>query len=69
MRAVFSLALPPVAPAKPTTPETAGSRMMMAANWFSILAIAAKEMSWRAWAAPKMKPVSCSGKKPFGITT
>ena len=29
----------------------------------------AKEMSCRASAWPKMKPVSCSGKKPLGMTT
>ena len=68
-RAVFSLGLPPVAPAKPTTPETAGSLRMMAANSFSIFAIASKAMSSRACAAPIIMPVSCSGKNPFGITT
>ena len=30
-------------------------------------AIFAKEMSWRASAWPKMKPVSCCGKNPLGI--
>ena len=31
--------------------------------------MAAKEMSCRASAWPKMKPVSCSGKKPLGMMT
>ena len=32
-------------------------------------AIFAKDVSCRASAWPKMKPVSCCGKKPFGIVT
>ena len=69
MRAVFSVALPPVAPAKATTPSTAGSRSTMAARRCWIADMAAKEMSCRASAWAKMKPVSCCGKKPLGMMT
>ncbi len=31
--------------------------------------IAENEMSWHASVTPIMKPVSCCGKKPFGIAT
>ncbi len=69
IRAVFSDELPPVEPTKPTTPETAGSRWMMAESWVCRSAMAVKEMSCRASPWAKMKPVSCSGKKPLGMIT
>ena len=69
MRAVFSAELPPVEPTKPTTPDTPGSFWMIAASRVCRSAMAVKEMSWRASAWPKMKPVSCSGKKPLGMMT
>ena len=69
MRAVFSDELPPVEPTKPTTPDTSGSFWTIADSRFWRSAMAAKEMSWRASAWAKMKPVSCSGKKPLGMTT
>ena len=69
MRAVFSDELPPVEPTKPTTPDTSGSFWTIAESRFWRSAMAAKEMSCRASAWAKMKPVSCSGKKPLGMTT
>ena len=68
IRAVLSLGLPPAAPAKPTTPDTAGSFRMTAETSFSSLPTEAKDASSRACSAPKMKPVSCCGMNPLGIT-
>ena len=69
MRAVFSAELPPVEPTKPTTPDTPGSLLDDRRELVWRSAMAAKEMSCRASAWPKMKPVSCSGKKPLGMMT
>jgi len=64
MRAVFSDELPPVEPTKLTTPPTPGSFCTTAESSLARSAIAANEMSCRASAWPKMKPVSCSGGRP-----
>ena len=41
--------------------------MTMFTNSASFPCIAWKEVSWSAWIEPVSRPVSCWGKKPFGI--
>ncbi len=56
-------------PVKPTTFSTAGSAPTMRMNSVSFSRIAWNEMLWSAWMPPMRRPVSCCGKKPFGIVT
>ena len=68
-RPVFSVGLKADAPPKYNTPATAGSCLTTSASWWIIPCIFWKEVSCRASAWPKMKPVSCCGKNPFGMVT
>ena len=56
-------------PVKPTTLATAGSCWMMSTNCRSFWLIAWNEMLWSPTIPPISRPVSCCGKKPFGIMT
>ena len=55
-------------PVKPTMFSIAGSRRMMLTNCVSFFCIDWNEMLWSAWMPPIIRPVSCCGKKPFGMT-
>lgn len=60
------LVCPP--PVKPTTVSTDGSRLMIPTNCASFCCISWNDTLWSAWIEPTSRPVSCCGKKPFGIT-
>jgi len=54
-------------PTKPVTFSRLGSLWTMAMYSRRILSIPWKEMSWEATMEPVIRPVSCWGKKPFGM--
>ena len=56
-------------PVKPTTLSTAGSARTTARKRSSRARMAWNEVAWSACIEPMMRPVSCCGKKPLGITT
>ncbi len=68
MRPALSVALLPSTPIKEDTACTSGSSSTRraAARWRS--AMAGKEIDWGAWVIAWIRPVSCCGKNPFGIT-
>ena len=68
MRPVFSVGFAPSTPMNEVRLCTAGSCRIARASsrWRS--AIAAKEIDWRASEMPCSRPVSCTGKNPFGTT-
>jgi len=55
-------------PVKPETESTAGSCWITASAAAIRAFIAAKEVDWSACMVPIKRPVSCSGKNPFGTT-
>jgi hypothetical protein len=59
----------PLPPSDMPTVATAGSAWTMAPTFSCSACIAENEMSCDASVTPIMKPVSCCGKKPFGIAT
>ena len=56
-------------PVNPTAVSTAGSCLRMLTNCVSFCCISWNEMLWSAWMMPISRPVSCCGKKPFGMTS
>ena len=54
-------------PVEPTTSCTAGSACTIAIICVNFLLISWNEMPWSACRLPIMRPVSSSGKKPFGM--
>ncbi len=48
---------------------TPGSACTIAASWATFWRMDWNEMSWEATTPPARRPLSCWGKKPFGITT
>ncbi len=59
----------PPLPVKAVTVSTAGSCITMATKSCSFFFMAWKEICWSARMKPMMRPVSCCGKKPFGMMT
>ncbi len=57
------------APMKADTPVTAGSLRSASATALVRCSICGKAMFWSAWTTPVIRPVSCSGSRPLGITT
>ena len=68
-RPVLSVVLVPSTPMNDDRLTTSGSFRMAAASACWRSAIAAKETDGEASEIPWISPVSCTGKKPFGITT
>lgn len=68
MRPALSVALLPSTPMKDDTAATSGSfsALLAAACWRSAMAV--KEIDCGAWVMAWIRPVSCCGKKPLGIT-
>ncbi len=54
-------------PVKPVTFSTSGSSRTIFMKSSSLPRIAWNEMLWSAWIKPIRRPVSCSGKKVFGM--
>ena len=54
-------------PVNPTMFSIAGSDCTILTNWRNLRRIAWNEMLWSARMKPMMRPVSCCGKKPFGM--
>ena len=65
MNICAELRCPP--PVNAVTLSTAGSASTMPARRFSFSFIAWKEIDWSARTEPMRRPVSCCGKKPFGM--
>ena len=58
---------PPLTPVEPVTLATAGSAPTIAMNVSSRSCIIWNELPWSACTPPMSTPVSCCGKKVFGI--
>ena len=69
MRPLLAVVLIPSTPMNEERLWTAGSRRITAANACWRSAIAVKEIVVGASETPRITPVSCTGKKPFGTTT
>ena len=69
MRPLLSVVLVPSMPMKDERLSTAGSFRITRASACCRSAIAANETVCGASEMPRMTPVSCTGKKPFGMTT
>ena len=69
IRPLFSVALVPSTPMNDDRSTTSRSRRIASASACCLPAIAPNEMSWAAYEMPWIRPVSCTGKKPFGIST
>ena len=69
MRPELRVALVPSTPMKELRLSTSGSSRMAATSAFWRLAMASKEIDCGASVTAWIRPVSCTGKKPFGITT
>ena len=67
MLAVLPPPRPP--PVKETTFSTAGSFRTICMKRLSFSIRAGNDVSCAAWTLPERRPVSCCGKKPFGMTT
>jgi len=67
MRPLFWVVLVPSIPMKEDRLATAGSCRMVTASACWRSAMAAKEMLWGPSEMPRITPVSCTGKKPFGM--
>jgi len=62
---------PPLAllPAKATSVATAGSEPMIRTSWRMRWLVMVNELDWSDCRPPIIWPVSCCGKKPFGVMT
>ena len=69
MRPLFGVVLMPSTPMNDESPATSGSFRMTRARACCRSAMAAKEIVPGASETPRITPVSCTGKKPFGTTT
>ena len=69
MRPLFSVVLVPSMPMNDERLSTAGSFRMTRASACCRSAIAGNETVCGASETPRITPVSCTGKKPFGMTT
>ena len=68
MRPTFEVMFVPSTPMNDETLATAGSRVTISVIRCCRSAMAANDTSSGASEMPRMTPVSCSGKKPFGTT-
>ena len=68
MRPEFGVGLVPSTPTKELRLSTSGSSRMASASAFCRLAMAS-EIDCGASVTAWIRPLSCTGKKPFGITT
>ena len=69
MRPAFGVALSGLTPTTDTTPVTSGSCRTRSETSCCSRCISAKETSVPASVTAVIRPVSCSGRKPFGMTT
>ena len=69
IRPLLIVEVEPPAPIAIAIVATAGSLATMAPSASCLRIMSANEMSWAASEVPVMKPVSCCGKKPFGMIT
>ena len=67
-RAAFGVALIGVTPTTDTTPATSGSLRIVASTSARSRCISANDTSSPPSITAKIRPVSCCGRKPFGIT-
>ena len=68
-RPAFGVALSGLTPTTETTPVTSASWRILSATSFCSRCISANETSVPASVTAVIRPVSCSGRKPFGTTT
>ena len=66
MRPLLTVVLTPSTPMKDDRLCTAGSRRITSARRCWRRAMAAKDTVCGAWEMPRITPVSCTGKNPFG---
>ena len=68
-RPALGVALSVLTPMTDTTPVTSGSARMTSTTSCSRRCMSPNEISVPASVTAVIRPVSCSGRKPFGITT
>ena len=68
-RPAFGVGFIRLTPSTDTRPATSGSFLIAASTWLCRRCICANDTSVPASDTAEIRPVSCDGRKPFGMTT